>query len=253
MEALDLYVLRRNIRVMAYIECPRCHQRALSVATTCPRCGHDFTDQRVRHSGQHPVPPDNAKRQQRVIAIVASLTLLLLFIALQSAGRGVRSGQERKDDLSGMASPAVAAADSTAPDTVVVEAPAPAPAGQAEETAAAAVATAPPKAAPKPPEPTRRKPAPIPLATSARIDAPPPGPGEARYAVTWVNVRDGRSINAAVVRVLNPGELVRVRDYEGGWWQAILDGKPIGYVGNSVLQRQPLGAHDDREPSTDGR
>jgi len=237
---------------MAYIECPRCHQRALSVATTCPRCGHDFTDARVRTSGQHPVHPDNAKRRQRAMAIGASLVLLLLFIALQSADRGVRSSSKQGDNVSGMESQAVATADTGAADTVVVEAPSPPAPRPAPKTQKTTVAAAQEPASSDPAPEVRRQEA-IPLATSGRAAATGAGSGEARYAVTWVNVRDGRSTNAAVVRVLNPGELVRVRDYEGGWWQALLDGKPIGYVGNSVLQRQPLGGRDDREPATDGR
>jgi hypothetical protein len=34
---------------MAYIECPKCGYKALSVATRCPRCGHDFPTQLIRH------------------------------------------------------------------------------------------------------------------------------------------------------------------------------------------------------------
>jgi len=39
---------------MAYIECPKCSYKALSVATRCPRCGHNFPIQLIRHPVSEP-------------------------------------------------------------------------------------------------------------------------------------------------------------------------------------------------------
>ena len=36
----------------AYVRCSECRQRALSVATRCPRCGHEFPPRPLRQTGR---------------------------------------------------------------------------------------------------------------------------------------------------------------------------------------------------------
>ncbi len=56
------------------------------------------------------------------------------------------------------------------------------------------------------------------------------------WTSTWVNVREGRGASTGVVQILEPGQPVEVNSLQGGWWVVYINDKPIGYVGNSVLQ-----------------
>jgi DNA-directed RNA polymerase subunit RPC12/RpoP len=58
----------------AYRECPACGQRALSIATRCPRCGHELLTQPVRQRAL------GDGRPERLRPLVA-LTLVLLVTA----------------------------------------------------------------------------------------------------------------------------------------------------------------------------
>lgn len=64
-------------------------------------------------------------------------------------------------------------------------------------------------------------------------------PEQQRWAKTWVNVRSGRSGNAAAVRVLNPGEPVGVDSLGRGWYRVSIGGVPVGYVDRSFLASAP--------------
>ena len=56
-----------------------------------------------------------------------------------------------------------------------------------------------------------------------------------RWVANWANVREGRSLNSPVLRVLRPGQEVVVANRAGGWWEVYLDGKFAGYVAGSLL------------------
>jgi hypothetical protein len=60
-----------------------------------------------------------------------------------------------------------------------------------------------------------------------------------RYATTWVNVRAGRSLHAAVVRVLKPGEVVLVDSLRMGWYRVLADGRTLGYAARTHLDAIP--------------
>ena len=79
--------------------------------------------------------------------------------------------------------------------------------------------------------------------TSATIISPPTatprttGPStQTKWTSTWVNVREGRGSDTRIVQILDPRQPVEVASLQGRWWDLYIDGKPIGYVANSVLR-----------------
>lgn len=61
---------------MSYIECPKCGQRALSVATRCPRCGHAFPTQFIRH----PVSEPKLRRLWPVLIATGALVAVVAMV-----------------------------------------------------------------------------------------------------------------------------------------------------------------------------
>ena len=79
--------------------------------------------------------------------------------------------------------------------------------------------------------------------TPAAIISPPTatprttGPStQTKWTSTWVNVREGRGSDTRIVQILDPRQPVEVASLQGRWWGLYIDGKPIGYVANSVLR-----------------
>jgi hypothetical protein len=74
--------------------------------------------------------------------------------------------------------------------------------------------------------------------TSPPIAAPrTTGPStQTKWTSTWVNVREGRGTDTRIVQILDPRQPVEVASPQGRWWDLYRDGKPIGYVANSVLR-----------------
>jgi uncharacterized protein YgiM (DUF1202 family) len=59
-----------------------------------------------------------------------------------------------------------------------------------------------------------------------------------RIAQVWANVRAERSNTAAIVRVLNPGEVVAVDSLQQGWYRVVTD-QGVGYVDQHYLDTLP--------------
>ena len=55
-----------------YIQCPECGKRALSIATRCPRCGHEFS--RMAEPGLTP------RRSLRVLVVVGGAAALIALV-----------------------------------------------------------------------------------------------------------------------------------------------------------------------------
>ncbi len=79
--------------------------------------------------------------------------------------------------------------------------------------------------------------------TPATVTSPPTatprttGPStQTKWTSTWVNVREGRGTDTRIVQILDPGQRVEVDSLQARWWVVYTDGKPIGYIHNSVLQ-----------------
>ena len=92
-----------------------------------------------------------------------------------------------------------------------------------------------------------------PLVDTARPTAlavSPPAPAsdsssaaQPKVVAGWANVREEPSGDAAVVKVLRPGQQVEVVQRRGGWWAVYADGRRLGYVSRSLLAEQAPGAN----------
>src|SRR2546428_245305 len=71
---------------MTYIECPECGQKALSVATRCPRCGHNYPQRPIWKQASSP----KLDRLRPLLPIVAVLVLgvVLVVVIVASLRRG---------------------------------------------------------------------------------------------------------------------------------------------------------------------
>lgn len=223
---------------MAYVNCPKCNQKALSVATRCPRCGEAF------EAGFFTPPPPAPRHVPRILLVAAGAIGVLAVLNL--VPWKARLG------------PATASEGMTPPPAVVTRRPAAAPAPDTirREPVTVAVRESVPAHAPAPaPAATVQpvvdsKPAPAPAPAPVAVTPPraslavtKPEPaatdGEARYASTWVNVRSGRSPTAPVTRVLNPGESVAVDQPDQGWLRVRRAGEVVGYVDARFLDSTP--------------
>jgi hypothetical protein len=89
-------------------------------------------------------------------------------------------------------------------------------------------------------EPPRARPIVVQAPNSAAAAVQPaPGKAVTRWTIEWANVRQGRGLEAAVVRILEPGLPIQVSDRQEGWWAAYLEGRLIGYVAGALLSDQP--------------
>ncbi|MEO8140650.1 MAG: SH3 domain-containing protein [Gemmatimonadota bacterium] len=206
---------------MPYTVCPNCGQKALKVATRCPRCGIAFEAQFYQHSA--PRPRSNGKS---VGILVAGVAVVLL----------VANALWRRFDV------------------------APAPARPAREAALAPPAEPKPRPQPQPPRdspgtvgeslrtaplPQPRSPAPAPVAapktapTGVTVEPSAAIAGRYRYASTWMNVRAERRNSAPVLRILHPGEAVQVDSFSQGWYRVVSSGEQAGWVDRRLLDTVP--------------
>jgi hypothetical protein len=88
-----------------YVECPQCGKRALSVATRCPHCGHDFPARPLH------VPMDQPARGASRTALAASATVIVLAVLALY----VRPREPRRDASPRAAHPPQAASDTASP------------------------------------------------------------------------------------------------------------------------------------------
>lgn len=204
---------------MALIHCPQCGQTVLSVASVCPRCSFLLTQKRFQQnqdgaltacrrcgskvwSGTTECPQCGLKRPGRHPALIwAAAAGTVAAIALLTVGVQAVTTDRSADPV-------------------------------AVATEAAAQPTLP---LPPPVAPVIRAAAPA----RASVAAPATGAFAIRWASTWANVREQPARDAAVVRILTPGEEVRVGQRQEGWRPVILEGRQIGFVANSLLANEP--------------
>lgn len=212
---------------MAYIECPQCGQKALAVATRCPRCSYGFVQQRLTRGERY------VEKKHRMPVWVGGgvVVLAVVFLAVRgNEGTGritvppVSSGLEE--------APAVQASapDSDVADSVIE-------AGNPAVSAVVEIDSITPPALDT---------APLVVATPS-LQVPTPAVAtsdEVRFAQTWVNVRSGRSGTAEAVRILDPGERVEVDSLRLGWFRISIEGHPLGYVDRSLLGPVPPSPSD---------
>lgn len=204
---------------MTLIKCPQCGRKVLSVASTCPHCSFSLSEQRVkdahRSSGTH------CAECHRIIPAGAKQCPYCRAAA-----------PARPRWLWGAAAAATAVAAAVIGLLLLgrlghqPERAPPTPAAAPTQSRVDSVAAQPPPQA-----------API----TARTE--PPSPEQpvtvVRWTSTWVNVREDRSPDAPVIRILNPGERVDVADLQRGWWAVYRGGEMLGYVARSLIIEQP--------------
>jgi hypothetical protein len=211
---------------MSYTICSSCGQKALQVATRCPRCGLAFEEQFLSRS--RPARPP--RRVPFVLLLTGTVVTVLLANALR---RSVTLQQEGMTPAP--TPPAVVAAAPVAPPVAA----APSPIAAADTFAPD---SSPRRDSARPPAVVAAAPAPAPAAVVPPPTPPVPSaattvtdPGQHRTASTWVNVRASRSSAAPVLGVLSPREVVRVDSLLAGWYRVITDRFPPGYADRRLL------------------
>jgi hypothetical protein len=232
---------------MVMIRCPSCGQRTLDVASQCPKCGHVLLQNPLETSSRSdliscrrcqkhidrraavcPFCGHHVQRARKLTAVGWGLGALAL--ATAAAFGAYRAGY-----LGGSA-PAPSAAGQAAP---VADSPVP----RALPVRADTIPTALPIVVGR----ASRPPTPAAPARDSVVQEPDRSPAtslpplEVRWTADWVNVREDRSIDSPVVRVLAPGRPVSVSGMRGGWWEYYEAGAMRGYIANSVLGPQPPG------------
>ena len=201
---------------MSYRVCTNCGQKALAIATRCPRCNSAFAEQTPP---EVPAPPP---RRFPIVPVVAGLAVVIVaglaIRQLTVRGRALEPPSVVASEAAQAPPPAVAADSAAAPPTLITD------------TAAQVVLTK--TAEPSAPPPTARQSEPKSPSRSTSTSA---AAGEFRYASTWVNVRSDRKSSAPVVRILLPGEVVRVDSLKVGWYRVVSDGQAAGYVDRRLL------------------
>jgi len=248
---------------MSYVECPKCGHRALSVATQCPHCGLDFTAEHPKHPVVEEEVP-RLRRRLQVAGVLLAVVVVIVGIAVVLYRAGSKEGltpppaapvdsapskpsqpaAEKSTKLADSARPVVPAprtdtARPVTPAPPVVKPPA------AEPPASRVDTTRPAPSAPSAVKPPATEP-PASRVDTARAAPPAPSPAPAsgnellqRWAKVWVNVRKGRRPDAAIVRVLKPGEPVLVDSLRAQWYRVLIDGRPVGYVYRGNLSPTP--------------
>ena len=199
---------------MSYTICSSCGQKALRVATRCPRCGLAFEEQFLSRARSTPKP----RRAPLVLLIIGVVVALLGANALM-----------RRLTIASQRSPPVAP-----PGSAVI----PAPATDTRPTPRREIPSA--RIESPGPAPLPRVPVDSPASAPRIVELPAPAPvdritTQRRYASTWMNVRAGRSKTAAVLRILSPGEAVQTDSLVRGWYRVVSDRLPPGYVDRRLL------------------
>ena len=202
---------------MSYVECPKCGQRALSVATQCPHCGLDFLTQPAKRIVAEPEAP--RLRPLLLMAAGALVTLVLVVVAVVVLVRHLGGSKQAS-----MAPPPTLSGDST-------------PSAPARPSSEKAPAARPDSAKSLPAQKT------LPPVAPAPSPAPPPsaatGSQLLRYTTDFVNVRRRRDPKAPVVRVLKRGQAVQADSLKQQWYRVLIDGRPVGYVYRGYLSSTP--------------
>jgi uncharacterized protein YgiM (DUF1202 family) len=203
-------------KLTPYLTCTNCGQKS-SDTKRCKHCGRPF--------GHMPQAGDDSSSKRGWFPVVA--VGLVAIVAV-----GLWQWMQRP-----AAAPLVKARDTT---TISIPA----------ETAAVAAPVAPvdtPRiAAPAPVEPPRATVPQESVAAKPAAVAPAPepiaiDPERQRYAKTWANVRAERNNSAAVLQVLDRGEIVAVDSFQDGWYRVTTDRPVVGYVDQQFLDTVPPG------------
>jgi hypothetical protein len=185
---------------MTYVECPHCGGKALNVATRCPQCGGDFPSRPLERGAL-------AERRLRLGPLLLAGAIVALVVVIGIALS--RSGSKQTSALAAIdtAPAGTPRTDSSRGDTFRADTPLPTS-------------------------------APVRPAVPASTAVPAPTT-TLRYARTWTHVRAAPTRASASTLVLDPGDAVQVDSLRHGWYRALVDGRPKGYVHRSSLDEAP--------------
>lgn len=200
-----------------YLHCPSCGQKALSVATRCPRCGLPF------ETGLFRKPASDSRPSRIPLGLLVAGVIVAVLVV---------NAVRRKLSVTPPVRP---------PATTVVSAPRSQPPPQPPRESLAVKIGGRPKAPPPMPRSPSQSQLPTPDSARSAPTAEPVGTAAAqrRYASTWMNVRADRSNTAPVIRILRPGEVVLVDLLEQGWYRVVTDRQAMGYVDRRYLDTSP--------------
>ena len=203
--------------------CPSCGQKALQVATRCPRCGLAIEGQFMQAQVSAPKPG-----RQRLIVIVAIAVVVIVLASRLEQPHPKQSGPQ-------LTLPAAVVIDSALIHRPAAVTDSIRPANDSGHTPQVTVAPAesltgsgdstPPSEPPPAPAP-----APEPATPVGAVR---------RYAGTWINVRSGRNNRAPVIRILHPGDPVVVDSLVRGWYRVVSRGEAVGYLDRRLLDTVP--------------
>jgi len=233
---------------MSYTPCPRCGQKALSVATQCPHCGNPF--------GTRPLPEPGPRLGRKPVLLVLA-ALGSLFFAIDALRH--QTAADPPDPLppaDGIVQTPTPSPRPQTPAVTLARTPDSTPAAKGTTASTPSPAPQPPdRAKPAPPDPVADPPvrpvekevAPAEARSlgagvrSSEAEAPSldARPQERRYTTIWANVREAREPMARVVLVLHPGEQVLVDSLRQEWYRVVSDGQKVGYVYRALVDTIP--------------
>lgn len=206
---------------MSHLTCTNCLQKSPAEATRCKHCGRSFG----------PPPPRGGATGsfRRVISAVVLVAVATLVVVGAWQWWPILRVTR-----------AIAAPETTA----VTPPPTPAPESRAASVESMIPAPRPPA---RPPKDSAARVAEIAPARDSTRPAPPLAPAEPvridpahqRYAQVWVKLRAEPNNAAAVLRVLQPGEVVTVDSLQNGWYRVVGDEQQVGYVDRQYLDTLP--------------
>ncbi len=225
---------------MTLIKCPSCNHTILSLASRCPNCGFHLTQPRFQQGlsgslaecrecgrkvlsktrqcpycgAQHPVRTGRTGLVLGAAGVVAAFVVLTIAAQQLEPRPPERSGEVAKTPGAVGDLPLEHPVEVTPRGSVTDAAPVGAePPGVEPGASRQGAAFAPAR-----PEP------------STALEE-----GVRRWVSNWANVREGRSLQSPVLRVLPPGREVVVANRVNGWWEVYLGGSFVGYIAGSLL------------------
>lgn len=219
---------------MTLIKCPSCQHTVSSVASTCPQCGYLLTQPRFQQ-GHEGSLTECRKCGHKVLSKVR----VCPYCGLSAPGRRPRVAALIAIGVIASIVAVLAMQERIVPGQLFLARPADTPGASPEQSVpnppAGSVA-----AAAVPPNTVAVAPAAEGLgAADSSADSVASVPTQTRWAADWANIREARSLDALVVRVVRPGEPLQVAKRVGGWWEVYRDGRFVGYVAGDLLLAAP--------------
>lgn len=221
---------------MHFLRCPSCGAKALASASRCPRCTKPFDLIDGRGERMKLVPcrscevllPENVqqcpwcKTERRKRSLALPLGVGAIAVAAILGVFVIRARTRAHDEGASVAAltPPQRTQAPAAPapiDSVVSQTPPPLTPAPAVASDSAAGSRSPTAASPTVPPPSA---APMNAPQTAASVTPPPAPDgewEPATATTWINVRSAARVDAPVVRIVKPNDVVQLGAKAGGW------------------------------------